>query len=574
MEPNELTCPQCGLVNNYLSEACAQCGIIFVKNSIMQAQAEENNTTMQAQVEENNTTMQAQVEENNTTMQAQAEQDEQKRKAIEEAEAILRQSDPAAGNDLANNETLTRPDSAEDTIEMEIPGENQTFETQSDAASADETQPEENQKPTHHEIELEAIETSIEMIDPNMDAEELFLSEVKPGKPAETQKPEAIEKPADSPTHPEKAVGHSDKTMKSDAIENEKKDREKDDTALKQAEAEPWATTQPQEDQKKIKSEEAKSEVADPDKAGATELTKAKTAAAKVSELGSTEDKPNDTAQPAAKDIHLEEKQELTMVKDEPVRDKAQTHADATIEMSGEPAEENVPAKNLKVKAQDGALKKQKEIQVREALKKHRETQAKTEALKKEKAAQAKAAALKMKKLNRVNIEALKKQKAAQAKAEALKKRKEAQAKAKAVKNQKTAQARAEALKKQKEAQDIAEASAQEMQVASSGVQEAVSQKSGESLNTHEKLLGLLKRYKGKAIGINYDNSTEIKEAQLIEANEEFFSVIVKDKKLQYSYPLKSILTIIEGQEGVETGQDDKKSKFDAVIKVYPLVSF
>jgi len=86
--------------------------------------------------------------------------------------------------------------------------------------------------------------------------------------------------------------------------------------------------------------------------------------------------------------------------------------------------------------------------------------------------------------------------------------------------------------------------------------------------------LGLLKRYKGKAIGINYDNSIEIKEAELIEANEEFFSVMVKDKKLQYSYPLKSILTIIEGQEGVETGRDDKKLKFDAVIKVYPLVAF
>jgi colicin import membrane protein len=552
MEPNELTCPQCGLVNNYLSQTCAQCGIIFVKNSTIQAQAEENNPTMQAP----------------------AEQDEQKRKAIEEAEAILRQSDPAAGNDLANNEPVTRPDSVEDTIEMEIPGGNQTFETRSETASADGTQPEENQKPTHHEIELEAIETSIEMIDPNMDAEELFLSEVKPGKPAETQKPEAIEKPADSPTHPKTAGGHSDKTMESDAVENEKKDGEKDDTALKQTEAEPWATTQPQEDQKKMESEEAKSEVAEPDKADATELTKAKTAAAEISEPGSTEDKPNDTAQPSAKDIHLEEKQELTMVKDEPVQDKAQTHADATIEMSGEPAEENVPAKNLKVKAQDGALKKQKEIQVREALKKHRETQAKTEALKKEKAAQAKAAALKMKKLDRVKVEALKKQKAAQAKAEALKKRKEAQAKAKAVKKQKTAQARAEALKKQKEAQDIAEASAPEMQVASGGVQEAASQTTGESLNTHEKLLGLLKRYKGKAIGINYDNSTEIKEAELIEANEEFFSVMVKDKKLQYSYPLKSILTIIEGQEGVETGQDEKKLKFDAVIKVYPLVSF
>jgi len=87
-------------------------------------------------------------------------------------------------------------------------------------------------------------------------------------------------------------------------------------------------------------------------------------------------------------------------------------------------------------------------------------------------------------------------------------------------------------------------------------------------------LLGLLQRYKGKAIGINYDNSSEIREAELVEANEEFFSVRVKDKKLQYSYPLKTILTIVEGQEGVETGEGDKKAKFDAVIKVYPLVLF
>ena len=174
--------------------------------------------------------------------------------------------------------------------------------------------------------------------------------------------------------------------------------------------------------------------------------------------------------------------------------------------------------------------------------------------------------------MDRVKAEALKKQKAAQAIAEALKKRKEAQAKVKSVKGHKTARTRVEALKKQKEAQAIAEASAREIQVASSSVQEAVSQTTGKGLKTHEKLLGLLKRYKGKAIGINYDNSAEIREAELIEANEEFFSVMVKDKKLQYSYPLKSILTIIEGQEGVETGQDDKKLKFDAVIKVYPLV--
>ncbi len=92
--------------------------------------------------------------------------------------------------------------------------------------------------------------------------------------------------------------------------------------------------------------------------------------------------------------------------------------------------------------------------------------------------------------------------------------------------------------------------------------------------SNYVKLLGLLKRYKGKAIGINYDNSAEIKEAELVEANEEFFSVMVKEKKVQYSYPLKTILTIVEGEQGVETGEDGKKVKFDAVIKVYPLVLF
>ena len=108
----------------------------------------------------------------------------------------------------------------------------------------------------------------------------------------------------------------------------------------------------------------------------------------------------------------------------------------------------------------------------------------------------------------------------------------------------------------------------EDIQVASTGMPQA----EDASSNPHERLLGLLKRYKGKAIGINYDNSSVIKEAELVDANEEFFSIMVKDKKLQYSYPLKTILTIVEGQDGVETGEDNHKAKFDAVIKVYPLV--
>ncbi len=88
------------------------------------------------------------------------------------------------------------------------------------------------------------------------------------------------------------------------------------------------------------------------------------------------------------------------------------------------------------------------------------------------------------------------------------------------------------------------------------------------------KMLKLLKKYQSQAIGINYDNSAEIREAELVEVNAEFFSVLVKDKQLYYHYPLSTILTVIEGQDGVSLGAPEKAAKFNAVIKVYPLVLF
>jgi hypothetical protein len=50
--------------------------------------------------------------------------------------------------------------------------------------------------------------------------------------------------------------------------------------------------------------------------------------------------------------------------------------------------------------------------------------------------------------------------------------------------------------------------------------------------------------------------------------------VFVKDQGLNYSYPLNTILTIIEGKDGVGTGKPEQEGKFKAVIKVYPLVLF
>jgi hypothetical protein len=523
MEQNELTCPQCGLVNNCLSEACAQCGIIFVKNPAMQAA------------------------QNDPAMQTRTEQDEQKRKAIEEAEAILAQSDLESGNATLEMGTTTEPDPAEDTLEMMIPTEPGAPEIKSEASSADETKSEDNQKIEHPEIEMEAIETTIEMVTEPTDVEELFLSEVNVDRSEKPTDSETAEKPVDPATGAHAAVEQSDKTAKWGMVKPESKDQRQVDRAEKQSEAEPAAATKPEKDPKE-------------EGPAAAEPTRAEQAAAEVAEPENSDKINTDFDKPAVRAISIWENPESMAAKKSAIANEAG--------IPEESAKKQGPAA-----AQEEALKKQQEIQVREALKKQRETQAKAEALQKEKADQAQAAALKKKKLDMVKAEALKKQKAAQAKAEALRKRKEALAQAKSVKNQKTAQAGAEALKKQKEAQAIAEASAQDLQVASSGVQKAGSQTTAGNQKTHEKLLGLLKRYKGKAIGINYDNSTEIKEAELIEANEEFFSVMVKDKKLQYSYPLKSILTIIEGQEGVETGRDNKKIKFDAVIKVYPLVA-
>ena len=197
-------------------------------------------------------------------------------------------------------------------------------------------------------------------------------------------------------------------------------------------------------------------------------------------------------------------------------------------------------------------------------IQKHTEDQASLEAAKIEKAAQELAEARKKQKAGS-DAKLLNKKKAALSKAQALKKKKLILIKAQALKRKKAAMVKAQALKKQKEAQTGIEKANLETATGATIIQ---------SMEANTQLLGLLKKYEGQAIGINYDNSADIKEAELVEVNDEFFSVFVKDQNLNYSHPLKTILTIIEGQDGVETGKPGQKAKFKAVIKVYPLVLF
>ena len=513
MEANEIICPQCGLANNGLAESCVQCGIIFIKKPAMSTHTIH---------------------------------DDRKIKAIEEAEAMLIDSQAPSEDTATGNDDANRPDPHEDTLEMQIPVEEKT-DIKRGAESPEEPKPAAEEKMAHQEIEMEAIEAAMEAVDGTVDAEALFLSDVNTAKSAETATPETAQKALGSPSVAEKADDQSGETLNSKADKEDNQNLKAEDLPVKPLSGDnPMGRTWKEENRKENESIEAKAE-----KGEAAETETAVTEVIKPVNAGNHSIRA-DVAPPAEQEIQNEEKVEPTAANAASVMAEAPIYANATIEMPKELVEAHARADQQAEKAKQDALIKQQTAQ------------AKAEAL--EKAAQA--VAMKKKKLVQAQGEALKKQKAAQAKAEALKKRKEARAKAQASKNQGTAQARADALKRQKAAQERAEASSQEVQCASSCKQlTALANR-----NHYERLLGLLKRYKGKAIGINYDNSSEIREAELIDANEEFFIVRVKDKKLQYSYPLNTILTIVEGQEGVETGEGEKKARFDAVIKVYPLV--
>jgi hypothetical protein len=513
MEENQITCPQCGLVNNILADACVQCGIIFVKNPAMKA--------------------------------AEAAHDDEKRKSIEAAEALLDETLPSVEPVVLTNETIRRPDPHEDTVEIRIPQPAEIPDTEVESLDPVAPKPDDAEDEPTAEIELEAIETAMEAVTEPTDVESLFLSSAKADEPAKSltaetteesgDTPDDLQKTADKPAENDKPVSNGMDSQGSKANVAAAKESEAE---AKSADTYPGSHISPESEKNPLASK-ASAEV---------EAVSEKPSEPVDSRATST---PKDEALPDEPEIQLELASEVTPSEDE----AAQTAA------------RDVPAspESLEKKAEaDAQAKQQAQKDRQEALIKQQEALLKAEAHKKEEAARAKAAALKKKKLARAKAEALKKQKAAQAKAEALKKKKAAQAKEMALKKKKANQARTDALKKQKAAQSKAEASAEDVEVAAVGK------------SNYARLLGLLKKYKGKAIGINYDNSAEIKEAQLVEANEEFFSVMVKEKKVQYSYPLKTILTIVEGEQGVETetGEDLKKAKFDAVIKVYPLVLF
>ena len=154
----------------------------------------------------------------------------------------------------------------------------------------------------------------------------------------------------------------------------------------------------------------------------------------------------------------------------------------------------------------------------------------------------------------------MRRQKEEEEQAEALRRQKEEEEKAEALSKQKEEEKKAEALRRQKEEEE----------------KKALQKKIEDITNVLKpkaKIKDLLKKYEGQTVGINHDNPTEIKGADLIKVGDDLFSILLADEKLIKSYPLRTIISIIEGVNGVSNANMEENSKFSIVILVhYPVL--
>jgi hypothetical protein len=507
MDANEITCPKCGHLNNYISEGCVKCGIIFSKYFEMQDQQQEPSP----------------------------------------AEAT---TDPGKENE---SPVVVSPQVWESVAPATAPADNKAQEVSEiwqpvlEVPAPTEVKPEETHPQPVSEISMDAIEMPIDALSEMPEDGLPIAPETAPTGKDEQALAKAVdetagtESPADAaPVLNEVQTADQASVQETEALVTRETTNEPISLPAKSE-----ATAQTADLAEPVEAVQPETEVKPKSESGETAPIKAvepvKEAETAKNDVVSTPIKDENKVEGPEKEAQLEAEEEILLEEvAEPVK----------VEAKPEKTEDNAKV---------------------ELLKKQKAALAKAEADKKKKKEQARAVALKKQKL--AKLQALKKQKAAQAKAEALKKKKAELAKAVALKKQK-AGVRAEALKQQKASQAAVENRSKLTQAAVKAPPAMRPTVMGKGLESNLKIMGLLKKYEGKTIGINYDNSAEIKEAELVEANNEFFSVAVKDKKLQYSYPLQTLLSLVEGEDGVEDEESESKAKFSAAIKVYPLLLF
>jgi hypothetical protein len=502
MDANEITCPKCGHLNNYISEGCVKCGIIFSKYFEMQNQQQEPSLA-----------------------EVNVEPGKENESLAAESPLISESVVPAMAPADENAQAATE-------ISQPVP----------EVPAPVEVKPEETHPQPVSEISMGVIEMPIDALAEMPEHGQPIAPEIAPNDKDE----QALDKAGDETAGTESPA---------DAAPVLNEVQTADQASVQETEAQVTREA-PSEPISLPAKSEATAQIAD-----LVEPVKPETEIKPKSESGETV--PIKAVDPVKENETAKNDGVSTPIKDE---NKVEgPEKEAQLEDEEEILLEEV-AEPVKAEAKTDKTEENAKV---ELLKKQKAALAKAEADKKKKEDRAKAVVLKKQKL--AKLEALKKQKAAQAKA--LKKKKAELAKAAALKKQK-AGVRAAALKKQKASQAAVERRSKLTQAAVKAPPAKRPTVMGKGIESNLKIMGLLKKYEGKTIGINYDNSADIKEAELVEANDEFFSVAVKDKKLQYSYPLQTLLSLVEGEDGVEAEESESKAKFSAVIKVYPLVLF
>ena len=120
MDTNEITCPKCGHLNNYISEGCVKCGIIFSKYYEMQKR-EGDSMTAEANNEPSigNDTQIAMPVETSETVQPQPAPDSDKAQATAEAPDIEPQESSTV--EVKSQENPVPPSSEFSMEEIEMP---------------------------------------------------------------------------------------------------------------------------------------------------------------------------------------------------------------------------------------------------------------------------------------------------------------------------------------------------------------------------------------------------------------------------------------------------------------------
>ena len=83
----------------------------------------------------------------------------------------------------------------------------------------------------------------------------------------------------------------------------------------------------------------------------------------------------------------------------------------------------------------------------------------------------------------------------------------------------------------------------------------------------------LLEKYIDQEIGINVEKPTRYQKAKLVEVTEDYLTVLLENKGLYFTFPLRWVLNIITAKEGsISVGILGKN--YSVVIEVYHLIVY